>query len=491
MKVLLINPNSETVESSRRFRRELLTPIIPLGITYIAALLERNGIEVAIIDQVAERINKDVLFERIIAEKPGVVGFSCLTATMNNVSKLARRIKDYDRSIRIVLGNIHASLFADELLKQKIADIVVHGEGEISMLELVSYLQRGKDLRGLEGISFTDNGNVYHNPGRAPIEDLDSLPYPALHLLQLKNYTEVPLASIYNSVASVILASRGCPYRCIFCTQDKIHKKPRYRRLENIIDEIEYMNGRYKIRYFGFTDTFFPFSINFGLEFCNRFIKRGLHKKVRWVTETRVDLVNFELLKKMKQAGAYLMMYGFEVGNQEILNKLRKGTTIEQARLAMKYTKRAGLMSLGLFMLGMPSETRETCEQTIRFAKELDCDFVKFNIAIPYPGSELFKLYIDRRDKAGELDKYNSWYDWFSDSEDLLYTPEGMSSKELKDLQRKAMFSYYMRPKIVLRNLVKRRISLKFLFYGACVLMHSGFKMLINKIKRKKPKLNT
>ncbi|MDD4894839.1 MAG: radical SAM protein, partial [Candidatus Omnitrophica bacterium] len=412
-------------------------------------------------------------------------GFSCLTATMNNTNKIASRIKDYNKNIRIVLGNIHASLFADELLKQGIADIVVRGEGELTMLELVSCLREGKDLHGIHGISFSSGANVYHNPDRGPIEDLDILPYPALHLLDIGKYNEVPLASIYKSRASAILASRGCPYRCIFCTQDRIHKRPRYRRIDSVVDEIEYMYNRYKVDCLGFTDTFFPFSIDSGLEFCDKFIERGLHKKVRWVTETRVDMVSPELLKRMKQAGAYLVMYGFEVGNQMILNKLKKGTTLEQARSAMRHTKDAGIMTLGLFMLGMPGETIQTCEDTINFAKELDCDFVKFNVVIPYPGSELFNSCVNKRGNAEDLDKFNSWYDWFSDSGDLLYTPEGMTSKELKDLQRKAMFSYYVRPKIILRNVIKKRISLKFFAYGAYILINSAFRILANKIKIK------
>jgi radical SAM superfamily enzyme YgiQ (UPF0313 family) len=484
VKVVLVNPNSEVVESSRRSRRDFLTPIIPLGIAYIAAVLEQNGITTKIIDQVAEKIDKDAVFEKIVAENPDLVGFSCLTATMNNAAKLSRRIRNYDKSIKIILGNIHASIFADELLKQGAADIVVRGEGEYTMLELASYIEKGIGLGGIKGISFVDGGRVFHNPDREPIEDLDKLPYPAMHLFQLDKYTEVPLASIYNSIASVIQASRGCPYKCIFCTQDRIHKRPRYRRIENVIDEIEYMSDRYKIKYFGFSDPFFPFSIDSGMDFCDKFIKRGLHKKIRWVTETRVDLVNSELLKRMKEAGAYLIMYGFEVGSQEVLRGLKKGTTLQQARLAMKYTKEAGIMALGLFMLGMPGETRQSCEETIRFAKELDCDLVNFNIVIPYPGSELFDTYISKREQFEELDKFNSWYDWFSDSGELIYSPEGMSSKELKDIQRKAMFSYYMRPKIILRNIVKKRISLKFLFYGARILINSGFKVLTGKIRR-------
>ncbi|MFA5356847.1 MAG: radical SAM protein [Candidatus Omnitrophota bacterium] len=486
MKVVIVNPNSETVESSRRSRREFLTPIIPLGIAYIAAVLEQNGITAKVIDQVAERINKDELFKRIIAEKPDLVGFSCLTATMNNASNLSRRIRDYDKKIKIVLGNIHASIFADELLKEGAADIVVRGEGEYTMLELVSSIEKGNGFSGIKGISFLDGGKVYHNPDRQPIEDLDKLPYPAMHLFKLHKYTEVPLAAIYNSVASVVQASRGCPYRCIFCTQDKIHKRPRYRRMDSVIDEIEYMHDKYKMRYFGFADPYFPFSIESGMEFCDKFIKRGMHKKVRWVTEMRVDSVTPELLKRMKEAGAYLIMYGFEVGNSEILRGLKKGTTLEQARLAMKYTKKAGIMTLGLFMLGMPGETKQSCEETICFAKELDCDLVKFNITIPYPGSELFDLYISKKGELGELDKFNSWYDWFSDSGELVYTPEGMNSKELKNIQRKAMFSFYMRPKIILRNLVRGRISPKFLFYGASILISGGLKVLFGKMKNRR-----
>ncbi len=142
-------------------------------------------------------------------------------------------------------------------------------------------------------------------------------------------------------------------------------------------------------------------------------------------------------------------------------------------------------MSLGLFMLGMPGENKETCEETIRFAKELDCDIVKFNITVPYPGSELFeknKLKIQKEQK--DWDRFIAWTDWAGTSEPI-YVPEDMNAQELINLQRKAMFSYYMRPRIILKNIVKRSISLKFLFYGAWVLVNCYRKMLVNKVKKK------
>ncbi len=484
MKVLLINPNPKSIKSNWIYKR-FVSPIPTIGIAYIASVLEKNGIEVAIIDQVAEMISDEEIIRRIQELSPQIIGFSCLTQVINSARLLIDKIRIHDKRVKIVLGNIHPSLFADELLKEGAADIIVRSEGEYALLETALAIAEDKDLQTIQGISFRNNGKVTHNPDRPLIEDLDKLPYPAWHLFDLRRYSSTPLISVYD-ISLPVLASRGCPYKCVFCSQDKIHKRPRYRKIEHIIDEIEYMHDRYKVNYFGFVDPFFPFSVKFGLEFCDRFIERGLHKKVRWITETRVDLVNFELLKRMKEAGAYLIMYGFEVGNQAILDKLKKGTKIEQSRLAMKYSKKAGLATLGLFMLGMPGETKETCEETIRLAKELDCDLVKFNIAIPYPGSELFNLYTDKIGRTEEFDKFNSWYDWSSGSGELVYTPEGMSSEELKNFQRKAMVSYYLRPKIVLRNIIKRRISLKFLFYGALVLANSGLKILANKIKTRK-----
>lgn len=462
--------------------KKFVSPIPPVGLAYLASVLEKNGINVAIVDQVAEMISNDEVIRKVKEFSPQIIGFSCLTQVVNNAKVLADKIRDLDKKIKIVLGNIHPTLFTQELLEEGAADIIVRSEGERTLLEAVLAIAESKDLESVRGISFRINGKITHNPDRPLIADIDELPYPAWHLFDLKLYSSTPLISVYD-VSLPILASRGCPYRCIFCSQDRIHRTPRYRKIDNIIDEIEYMNDKYKVGTFGFIDPFFPFSVKFGLDFCDMFIERGLHKKIKWVTETRVDLVNFELLKRMKEAGANLIMFGFEVGNQGVLDKLRKGTNLEQSRLAMRYAKRAGLMTLGLFMLGMPGDSRKTCEETIKFAKELDCDIVKFNITVPYPGSELFEKNKEKlKEEQKDWERFIAWADWAGNF-DPIYVPEGMNAKELIGLQRKAMFSYYMRPRIILKNIVKRRISLKFLFYGAWVLMKTKFRTLCSKFR--------
>ena len=195
-------------------------------------------------------------------------------------------------------------------------------------------------------------------------------------------------------------------------------------------------------------------------------IKRKL--KIGWDARARVNTVDRDLLKKMKKAGVHLIMYGFEVGNQEVLSKTGKRTTLEQAKEAMRMTKKAKILSLGLFMLGLPGETIVSCEDTIRFANELDCDIAKFNIAVPLPGSEFFAGYIGKKEAVGDTSKFTSWFDWssLSNSGQLLSTPQDVSSRELVDLQRKAMFSFYLKPRIIFRHLFITSFSdLYFGFY--------------------------
>lgn len=469
-------------------------PVAPSGIAYIAALLERNGFEVIVIDQYANKMSNEELSIRINAESPRLVGFSCLTPVISNVKALVERIRFYKKDIKIVLGNIHATMFAGELLDERIADIVVRGEGELTMLETAQAIREKKSLDAVKGISFADNGKVHHNPDREVIQNLDDLPYPAWHLFKLDDYNTHPMISLYKTTLP-IQASRGCPYKCTFCSQDTIYRKPRYREIVNIIDEIEYIHRNLGISHFVFIDAYFPFSIEYGLKFCEELIRRGMHKKITWVTETRVDKVNLKLLKIMKEAGLHLLMYGFEVGNQRVLDSINKKTTIEQARQAMKDTKKAKILSLGLFILGLPGENKQTCEDTIRFAKELDCDIAKFNIAVPLPGSKFFENFKGKLSSVSKPEKFTSWSTWASMAEDLIYVPEGMSGKELTNLQKKAMLQFYVRPKLIIKYIFKRILPLKDLFFGACILMGKYPKTIIARMvdsgkRPKKPSFN-
>jgi len=479
---MLVNPNSEVAGENTAYSR-FVPPVASAGIAYIAALLEKEGNDVMIVDQYANKMTNEQLLRKIYIEKPQIIGFSCLTPTIKNVERLVIQIKKSNKEVRIVLGNTHATIFVEELLNKKIADIVVRGEGEYTMLEIIKAIEQKRELHHVEGVSFVENGKVFHNPDRKVVENLDELPYPAWYLFNLQLYKNHPLVSLYE-ITLPIQGSRGCPYQCIFCSQEWMYKKSRYRQINNIISEIEYIHNKLGVKNFVFIDAFFPFSIEYGLEFCDKLIQKGLHKKVKWVIETRVDKVNFKLLKKMKEAGLHLIMYGFEVGNQRVLDSLNKRTTLEQARKAMKDTRRAGIRTTGLFILGMPGETKETCEETIRFAKELDCDIAKFNLAVPLPGSRFFEVYKDKLSDIGIPEKFTSWSSWLADNDSLAYVPEGMTAKELINLQTKAMFKYYVGPKLIIRCIVKRIISPKVLYYGAYVLIIKYFKIIIARITK-------
>lgn len=485
MKTLLVNPSSKYINSHKLYR-QFLPPIAPLGLAYIAAVLEANKFDVDIIDMYADRISGSELLKIIKDRKPQLIGFSVLTSVIDDVRCLVSGIRSVDKETKIVLGNTHASFFADSLLKEGLADIIVRGEGEYSMLDICKSLDNGGCLSEVRGISYRKNGDIIHNAAPVPVADIDALPSPAFHLLDLNKYKEFPLLSVSNARFLPISGSRGCNYRCYFCSQDSINKEVRYRKIGHVIDEIEYMQKRFNVGYFCFTDACFPFSEKSGLEFCDELMRRGLHKKIKWITETRVDMVSKKLLKKMKDAGLHLIIYGIEVGNQGILDKIGKKASLDDARLALKHTKESGILSLGLFMLGLPWETESSCNDTIKFARELDADIVKFNIAIPFPGSQFYKDYIGQGQiKHPEI--YSSWYDSFNmgSGENFSFN-NNLTYKDLVRLQKKAMISYYARPKIFLRSCLKRIITVKNILYGAYWLLFMFFSNCLINFSRKK-----
>lgn len=481
MKVVLINPAQ--TDKIRNSLYKTISPVaLPLGIAYLAAVLEKNHVEVLVFDQCVNGMSNDELVAAVINNDPQLVGLSCLTPAMGNVIRLIKKIRKDKKNIKVVLGNIHATVFADQILEKGWADFIVRGEGEYSFLELVLALNGKKSMNDVDGISFRDCDRIIHNRERSFCGNLDELPYPAYHLFDLELYNECGMLCIYEKFLP-IQASRGCSYRCTFCSQDKIFKKVRTRTVKCVIDEIEYMHDKFKVNCFVFEDASFPFSIEYGMEFCDEFIKRELHKQIKWVTEMRVDLVNLKLLERMKKSGLHLILYGFEFGNQRILDSVRKGITLEQSREAMYYSRKAGIITFGLFMFGMPTETRETCLDTIKFSKELNCDFAKFNIAIPLPGSEFFNEYKDKIKGMNSFDEFTSWSDWSNNKRiSLPYDFDGMTSEDLFDFQKKAMFEFYFRPTAIINIIKKRLVPFKKLFSGGLLLILQNLRYIFRKI---------
>lgn len=475
MKVALIVPASKAGVTNPRYR-ELFPHLLPMSVAYLGAALEKEGVDVELVDQIPRRFSNMDMVNYLKGEDPDVVGFSLLTTTVSNVLETVQLLRRHLPRAKIVMGNQHASLFAADLLESGAADIIVRGEGEATLVETVRVLDNGGNLEEVAGVSFLKDGKVVHNPARPLINDLDSLPWPAWHLVDVfeKKYMELPLIGVYSTPLPV-MASRGCPFNCVFCSQDKQYKKVRLRNVVKVVDEIEHFVNKYGFEWFGFNDAYFPWTKKMGFEFASELIRRGLHKRVRWITESRVDMVDDELLARLRESGLSIIFFGFESGNQRVLDLSGKRTTLAQGEAAVRAAKKAGVLVVGFFMLGLPGDTKKTCWETVDFAVKLDCDFAKFAITVPYPGSKLYEMQKERIDST-QFEKFTSWYNWASGDKALLYAPEGMTVEELLSIQRYGMLKFYARPSQVYRHLARGTLSFKHMSYGAYVLVEGALR---------------
>jgi radical SAM superfamily enzyme YgiQ (UPF0313 family) len=417
-----------------------------------------------IIDSFTENLNHKETVKKIKKFKSDIVGISCLTPSVESSFSIAREIKKNNKDVKVVFGNLHASLFAEDILKKNIADIIVHGEGEYTFLEVVKTLEKKGNLKDVKSISFKKNNKIINTPKKPLLKNLDELPYPAWELFPYKQYGFLPFVTIKKPALSV-LASRGCPFHCKFCALGYMGIGVRKRSVKNIVDEIEYLINNFNVKMIGFVDPLFPSTKKYGLDFCNEMISRGLNKKISWICETRVDCVDKELLKKMKEAGCARILFGIESGVQELLDNVNKGFTIEQVKRAVKLTKEVGITTVGFFMLGLPGETKKLSEKTIKFSKEIGLDFAKFAITVPLPGCELYEELVEQ----GKLDKKNwEMFTTFNpNSKKLPYIPKGMTGKELIELQKKGNFGFYMRPSAIFNLIFKvRTVGIEYLLYG-------------------------
>jgi len=428
------------------------TAMVPMGLAYIAALLRKNDISVEIIDAYAYGFSIDRIVNLIDTAKTDIVGISCVTPTVPTVLAIARKIKGLNKNVLLVIGGFHGSALPEELLQHECVDIVVRGEGETTFMEIIESIKEKKNsLFSIEGVSFKDGAKIVHNKNRGSFVDLDALPFPAYDLLPFHLYKAPPHWAVNEPVAFMQI-SRGCPFNCIFCAVEILGKKRRLRSMDSIFREVDFIMDKFKARQIMFQDPDFPVEKKYALDFCNGMIKRGLNKKIVWTTSTRVDLVDEELLSKMYESGCRIVNYGIESGVQEVLNNIKKGFTLEQARKSIKLSRKAGIKNFATFIFGLPGETRASILETLKFAKELDVDFAQFYMTVPYPGTALYEMLIkENKIKAG------NWNNFLTMSSmtgiDPIFIPEGMSEAELKQLQKKAYHDYYFRPRMVLRHL--------------------------------------
>ena len=449
MKVLLLKPKTNLPIETRT------SP--SLGLAYLGAVSERQGHTVRIYDGDVE----DISLEKVLRDfAPDLVGITANTIQIKSAWRDAALVKSM-ADIPVVLGGPHPTVLPAESAERPDVDIVVRGEGEATWEELCQWRTADGEWRaaisGLQpipGISYqTPDGQVHHNPARPVIEDLDSLPLPAYHFFKMDRYTNLqPTVDHIKGPSYPILTSRGCPYRCTYCSQIG-PRRWRMRSPENVVAEWRWLVRDLGAAEIGVLDDSFNINRQRVLDICDLLIKEEL-TYVPWImiNGIRANLADTELLGRMKQAGCIRSAFGVESGNQEILDSvIGKQLTLEQVRAAFKAAKEVGMETIGFFMIGLPGETEETIDETIRFAIELDPVVANFSMATPFPGTEMSRIVKEK----GRLLVED--YDDFAFFEGRAsFEMDGMTAELVERKWKEAHRRFYLRPSRVMRTLLKK-----------------------------------
>lgn len=454
MSTLLINPTASIETAGGRFKG-LLTAMPPIGLALLAARLREQGREVAVYDSFIGRGGPEGAGREARRRRPDVVGLPVVTPYATEVFEQAAAVRAALPEAKIVMGNIHADLFAEDILSQGIADIVVHGEAEDTIVDVDRAVVDKTDFAEIPGISFRRGDQVVRTAPRPSIEDLDSLPFPAWDLFPMQHYGLFKFAQVATP-ATLICGSRGCPYRCTFCSLHVMGPRRRKRSIPNLVDEMEWLHDRFGMRQVAFVDPIFPISTKEGLQFADELIRRGLHRKMKWVTETRVDLLDDNLLRCSYESGLRRVMLGIEVGDDTVLDGLNKRFVVQESRTAIEMCRKAGVQTVGFFMVGVPGDTPASIERTIELARGLQLDFAKFTVFVPYPGTTDYTT-LKAQGKIAETTQWTRYSSYPTRENPPVYLPDGMTVDDMMRLHRRAFRRVYARPSAVWRHLVKIR----------------------------------
>lgn len=423
----------------------------PLGLAYLASYVENHGFQARILDNSIERISRREFSDYLAKIKPKVVGFTASTSTFPEVVNFASAVKEFDSHIIVIAGGPHPSALPQETLKNDFIDIVVRGEGEETILELLIALLRGTgDLSGIKGVDYKKNGRMRSNPSRDFIRDIDNLPLPAYHLLPMHRYRHSPFRRVTLGKSASIVTSRGCAYNCSFCSNSVFGSTVRYRSPEGVLGEIKYLVEKYAVKEIIFRDDAFTFDIERARQIAGGIKNMG--KGIKWSCFSRVNHASSDLYDFFYDSGCREICFGAESADQGILNTARKQITIEETKEAIELCRRHKISSLCSVIIGLPGDSVDTVLKTIKFFKKLDPDYIVFCILVPMPGSELFRLALSE----GLIDPADLSYPDYVKIFSSLLPPVSMCQipkEQLAQLQKKAFRDFYLRPGYIIRKL--------------------------------------
>lgn len=458
LRVLLVNPKSKLPIDTRT------SP--SMGLAYLGAVSLQRGDVVRVWDGDVER---EPLSAAVAAFRPHLVGITANTTQIKAAWAAAREVKAV-QDVPVVLGGPHPTVLPDESASRPEVDLVVRSEGEATWVELCRVLEEAgiaehpfgevrnrvaEALSGVLGITYrTPAGEVRSTPDRPTIADLDDLPWPAWHLFKLDLYTNLqPTLDHVEGYSLPILTSRGCPYRCAYCSQI-MERRWRMRSAESVVAEWRWLVQEMRAGEIGVLDDSFNINRQRVLAICDLLIAGDLNH-VPWImiNGIRANLADEELLGRMRQAGCIRTAFGVESGNQEVLDRIiHKQLTLDQIRAAFRAARKVGMETIGFFIIGMPGETEETMEDTIRFACELDPVVANFSMATPFPGTELYEMV----KREGTL-LAQDWDDFVFFEGKARFEMPNLPAVLVERKWKEAYRRFYMRPKRILRTLTRKQ----------------------------------
>lgn len=418
-----------------------------LSLLYAAGTLENAGAQVLFIDAQAEGLSLDQTVARLERFRPDFAAYTITTYLFYQSLRWIEAIKAA-YPCPVIVGGVHMSIYPFETMHHRAIDFAVTGEAEQSLVPLVRGILDQQPLGEVKGIAFRhpDTDQIVVTPNAPALQDVDSAPFPARHLLD--NTLYYSFISQYRNF-SALITSRGCPYKCIFCEQGA--KQFRGRSAKNVVDEIEVGIKEFGIREYDVFDSSFTINRHRVHAICEEILKRKLN--FVWSARTRADCVDKDMLRMMAKAGCNRIYYGIESGNEAILRTLLKESDLNQIKEAVSDTKKVGINTFGYFMIGNPGETRESVEQTIRFSQELELDYAQFSKVTPMPATELYTMFLKETGR-------DFWREYILDENvDQTIPRPGceLSEAEVLELTREAYMRFYYRPSYMMKALFRMK----------------------------------
>ncbi len=446
----------------------------PDWLAYAAGLLEKWGFKVLLRDFIAENLAIADVARWVKEIDAKMIVLDVTTPSIFNDIDCARACKEANPSACVVFVGPHSTVFPKETINDAngAVDVIAKGEYDYTLVDIAEALENGASFEKIQGITFlTKDGDIQENEARALIENLDELPFPAWHHLDVRKYRN----NTYLYPFLDQISGRGCPQRCMFCQWPQVMHGRRYRYCspERVVAEMLYDFERFPIKEIFFEDDTLTTNPARLRKICELLLKEK--RKMVWSCNSRCDFLDFDLMKLMKEAGCRMLLIGPESGSQQILDNVHKNLKLEQVRDFVSKARKAGLSTHSCWVIGLPGETKETIEQTISFAKEIDTDTIQASSVMPLVGTELYQWAVEK----GYLNA-SSWKDYVKEGEQtaVMAYPH-LKAEEMNAAVNRLLKEYYFRPKVIWRLLRQGVLDTSLLISyirGMCYLLSYIFK---------------